>query len=129
MILDNNELSKEYYYNVYNLYKSLILKNINEVLLTIINPELSIRRDYIENLFLEIREKNNIDDILNYNNSLYDVAFSLRNKNYHCLAIDVTSWNKKMLQIEILDMVLDNYREYINNIIREDINKINADNK
>ena len=29
-----------------------ILKNINEVLLTIINPELSIRRDYIENLFL-----------------------------------------------------------------------------
>lgn len=115
-----NGMSNREYKDYNELYIPLIKEKIDIVIGTYTDSLTSLKRDYNANLSLEKRNFLNEQNVLEYNNSLFNMEKLAKDKDINFCLFDTTDRNQREISFMVIDEILiDMKKKYIDMVNEE----------
>lgn len=115
-----NGMSNREYKDYNELYIPLIKEKIDIVIGTYTDSLTSLKRDYNANLSLEKRNFLNEQNVLEYNNSLFNMEKLAKDKDINFCLFDTTDRNLREISFMVIDEILINMKKKYIDMVNEE---------
>lgn len=115
-----NGMSNREYEDYNELYIPLIKEKIDIVIGTYTDSLTSLKRDYNANLSLEKRNFLNEQNVLEYNNSLFNMEKLAKDKDINFCLFDTTDRNQREISFMVIDEILINMKKKYIDMVNEE---------
>ncbi|MDO5557325.1 MAG: HD domain-containing protein [Clostridia bacterium] len=119
-----SKMTEDMYFQLKDQCETISKKIVNHLVITYVNSLESLRRDYAKSLALEERSFLNLTNLEEYNDSLMDLKYSLKDNVNSYIFLDTMSINTRDTAVEVASNILIAMREEYIREFKKSINNI-----